>query len=58
MERNKDFRFPIGTIVQHFKRETITDEERAANMYLYPDHRLCRAYGDEGDADDLSGVVW
>ena len=32
MERNKDFRFPIGTIVQHFKREMITDEERAANM--------------------------
>ena len=35
MERGKDFRFPIGTIVQHFKREIITDEERAANMYLY-----------------------
>ena len=35
MERDKDFRFPIGTIVQHFKCEMITDEERAANMYLY-----------------------
>ena len=35
MERDKEFRFPIGTIVQHFKREMITDEERAANMYLY-----------------------
>ena len=35
MERGKDFRFPIGTIVQHFKREMITDEELAANMYLY-----------------------
>ena len=35
MERDKDFRFPIGTIVQHFKREMIMDEERAVNMYLY-----------------------
>ena len=35
MERGTGFRFPIGTIVQHFKRELITDEERAENMYLY-----------------------
>ena len=35
MKRDKEFRFPIGTIVQHFKREMITDEERASNMYLY-----------------------
>ncbi len=35
MKRDKDFRFPIGTIVQHFKREMITDEERNANKYLY-----------------------
>ncbi len=35
MERDENFRFPIGTIVQHFKREMITDEERASNKYLY-----------------------
>lgn len=28
-------RFRPGDIVQHFKRETLTDEERAANKYLY-----------------------
>ena len=32
MERDKGFRFPIGTIVHHFKREMISDEERTSNM--------------------------
>ena len=35
MKRDKEFRFPIGTIVQHFKREMLSDEDRAANKYLY-----------------------
>ena len=28
-------RFNTGDIVQHFKRELLTEEERAGNMYLY-----------------------
>ena len=28
-------RFKPGDIVQHFKREMLSDEERAANKYLY-----------------------
>ena len=28
-------RFTKGDIVQHFKRELLTDEERAGSMYLY-----------------------
>ena len=28
-------RFKPGDIVQHFKRELLSDEERAANKYLY-----------------------
>ena len=28
-------RFNPGDIVQHFKRELLTEEERAGNMYLY-----------------------
>lgn len=28
-------RFKPGDIVQHFKRELLTEEERAGNMYLY-----------------------
>ena len=28
-------RFKSGEIVQHFKRELLTEEERAGNMYLY-----------------------
>lgn len=28
-------RFKPGDIVQHFKREMLTDEERAQNNYLY-----------------------
>ena len=27
--------FTSGTIVQHFKRETLTESERAENTYLY-----------------------
>ena len=28
-------RFKPGDIVQHFKREMLSEEERAGNMYLY-----------------------
>lgn len=28
-------RFKPGDIVQHFKRELLSEEERAGNMYLY-----------------------
>ncbi|MBQ3428402.1 MAG: DUF1653 domain-containing protein [Mogibacterium sp.] len=28
-------RFKSGDIVQHFKRELLTEEERTGNMYLY-----------------------
>ena len=28
-------RFETGDIVQHFKREMLSDEERATNKYLY-----------------------
>ncbi|MBR3377144.1 MAG: DUF1653 domain-containing protein [Mogibacterium sp.] len=28
-------RFKPGDIVQHFKRELLTEEDRAGNMYLY-----------------------
>ena len=30
-----DNRFKPGDIVQHFKREMLSEEERAGNMYLY-----------------------
>ena len=33
--RDKDFRFPLESTVQHFKRETVTEEERAEGMYTY-----------------------
>ena len=32
---DNDNRFNPGDIVQHFKRELLTEEERAGNMYLY-----------------------
>ena len=32
---DNDNRFKPGDIVQHFKRELLTEEERAGNMYLY-----------------------
>ena len=32
---DNDNRFNSGDIVQHFKRELLTEEERAGNMYLY-----------------------
>ena len=32
---DNDKRFNPGDIVQHFKRELLTEEERAGNMYLY-----------------------
>ena len=31
----KENRFKPGDIVQHFKREMLSEEERAGNMYLY-----------------------
>ncbi len=33
--RGKDFRFPLETTVQHFKREMVTDDEREQGMYTY-----------------------
>ena len=30
--RDKDFRFPLESTVQHFKRETVTEEERAEGI--------------------------
>ncbi len=33
--RDKDFRFPLETTVQHFKREMVSDEEREQGMYTY-----------------------
>ena len=30
-----NYSFHPGDIVQHFKRELLTEEERACNMYLY-----------------------
>ena len=33
--RDKDFRFPLESTVQHFKREMVTDEEREQGMYTY-----------------------
>lgn len=35
MQRDKDFRFPLDSTVQHFKREMITDEERKQGVYTY-----------------------
>lgn len=35
MDRDKDFRFPIESVVQHFKREMISDEEREQDVYTY-----------------------
>lgn len=35
MERDKGFRFPIGTIVQHFKREMITTFGHKRRIRLY-----------------------
>lgn len=35
MERNIDFRFPPDSIVQHFKREMITEDERKQGVYTY-----------------------
>ena len=31
----KENRFKPGDIVQHFKREMLSEEERAGNIYLY-----------------------
>ena len=33
--RDKDFRFPLESTVQHFKWEMVTDEEREQGMYTY-----------------------
>lgn len=33
--RDKDFRFPLESTVQHFKREMVSDEEREQGMYTY-----------------------
>ena len=33
--RDKDFRFPLESTVQHFKRELVTDDERDQGMYTY-----------------------
>ena len=33
--RSSDRYFDPGTIVQHFKREIVSDKERSLNMYLY-----------------------
>ncbi len=35
MKETMENRFRPGDIVQHFKRELLTDEERATNKYVY-----------------------
>ncbi len=36
----EEFEIVPGTIVQHFKRETLTEEEKKENKYLYQIHGI------------------